>query len=81
MGDLNLVDAPGKAELDPRVAALAEEPLIDVGPLLFPWNTEEGDILDCGLPLVLPGTAEVVLEGPPLLPLNLLDPDGDKVEE
>lgn len=57
-GGLYLVEAPGNAELEPRVAALAEEPLIEVGPRLFPWNTEDGDILDWALPLELPATVE-----------------------
>lgn len=77
IGGLYLVEAPGKAELA-RDALLAEDPLIDVGPLLFPWKTEDGDILDWALPLVLPVTVdglELTALVEPLLPENLLVPD------
>lgn len=77
IGGLYLVEAPGKAELA-RDAVLAEDPLIDVGPLLFPWKTEDGDILDWALPLVLPVTVdglELTALVEPLLPENLLVPD------
>lgn len=79
---LYLDDAPGYTELEPRGEPL-EEPLIVAGARLLPWRTDEGDILDAPLPRAPTDDEfiELVDDAVFLLPENLLELDGDTVDE